>query len=61
MKAFSINYKPVFIQFKDFFKFLRYCNVCKKFPIQTDGLQIFEDQFSRKFKRLLKSVIFFIF
>ena len=52
MKALSINYRPVFIEFKNFISVLRYCNLKKKFLIQTYGPYIFKIHFSRKFKNV---------
>ena len=43
-----------FYRIKNIFLSLRYCNFPKKFPIQTHGSQIFQGQFSQKFKKSLK-------
>ena len=57
MKAFSIIYKQVFTKFKIFTLSLSYEIFYLKFPIQFYKLQIFQSQFSWKFKKQ----IYFIF
>ena len=40
-KVLSTNYKPVFTALKKLIYLLRYCNFCKKFPIQKYGVHFF--------------------
>ena len=61
MKACRINYKPDYIEQKNFGFFLRYKSYPKKFLIQMNGPQFFYCQFSQKFKNSLEIIFSFIF
>ena len=41
IKEKSTKYEPVFTEFKNIFQVLKFCNSCKKFPVQIYGLQFF--------------------